>query len=180
MSGSDQMEMCLVDGTIVLEKVGKGNGVFGKLFFEHYPQSKGIVGRTINYLVWYNEKVAGIIGGSSPPKNYKIFVKYFDGFDEKHYLNNNVFRLITTEKNLGTRILRIFRNNIKKDYEAKYKDELVGLVTFVEMPRTGALYKADNWDYLGITEGIRMYRRGENWEKQFVAGEKKHIFGYKY
>ena len=168
------------DKNLHLERVPKSDGLFGKLFFEHYPQSKGIVGRSLNYLIMRDSKCLGIIGGASPPKGYKPFVAYFGVNQEKHFLNNNVFRLTESEKNLGTKVLRLFRRQIKKDYETKFCDKLIGFCTFIELPRDGALYKADNWDYLGITEGKRMYRRGENWEKSFVDGNKKLIFGYKF
>jgi hypothetical protein len=163
-----------------LLRVGKGDGLFAKLFFEHYPQSRGIIGRSLNYLVMRSGECLGIIGGASPPKNYNYFVNCFGRGQEKHYLNNNIFRLIKIERNLGTKTLRLFRSRVKRDYEEKFGDELIGLCTFVELPRDGALYKADNWVYLGITEGKRMYRRGENWEKSFVEGKKKLIFAYKY
>jgi hypothetical protein len=163
-----------------LKLVPKSDDLFGKLFHEHYPGSRGIVGRSINYLIENNGRVVGIIGGASPPKNYTVFRDYFNGIDEVSFFNNNVFRLTDHEKNLGTKVLKLFRNKIFIDYEKKYKSSLIGLVTFVEKPRTGAIYKADNWDFLGETKGVRMFRRGENWEKQFVKGEKKLIYGYKY
>jgi hypothetical protein len=73
----------------------------------------------------------------------------------------------------------MFRERVKKDYEERYKDELVGLVTFVEPPRTGALYKADNWQYLGETQGVHVSRRGSlgKWRnKEWSVGTKKHIY----
>lgn len=76
--------------------------------------------------------------------------------------------------------MKIARNVIKKDYEKKYGQELIGIVTFVEPPRTGALYKADNWDYIGESAGKRMKRDKDTWEKVFTEGQKKLAFGYKY
>jgi predicted TPR repeat methyltransferase len=73
----------------------------------------------------------------------------------------------------------MFRARIKKDYEKQYKDELVGLVTFVEPPRTDAMYKADNWIYLGETQGMQVKRRGslDKWvNKEWSTGTKKHIY----
>jgi hypothetical protein len=150
------------------------------MFFEHYPGSKGIPGRSLCYLVSYHNKFIGIIGVNSPPRNYGIFNKFFGKGNEESFLNNNVFRIVETEKNLGTRILSIFRKRIKIDYEEKYKQKLIGIITFVEMPRTGAMYKADNWILLGETQGKRMKRDKDTWEKVFTEGQKKLIFGYKY
>ena len=178
--GTAKSNMPLVfENGVVLHKVKKSNGIFGKLFFEHYPGSRGIVGRCICYLVFWNRKFAGIIGVASPPINYLIFKNFFE-LPETNYVNNNVFRLVIREKNLGTRVLKVFRNTVKKEYESKYGDKLAGLVTFVEPPRTGAVYKADNWKYLGKTQGKRMRRDPETWEKTFTDDVKKHIYGYKY
>ena len=58
---------------------------------------------------------------------------------------------------------------------------MLGLITFVEPPRTGALYKADNWIYIGETQGIEVKRRGDTWiKKSYMQGDKKYIYGYKY
>jgi len=171
--------MLAFDTNLKLTKVPKGDKVFATLYLAHYPESKGIVGRQCNYLVERKGEVLGIIGANSPPLNYKIFNNFFKEYTEKNWLNNNVFRLIYNEKNLGTRTLKMFRERVKKDYEKQYKDILIGLVTFVEPPRTGAVYKADNWTYLGMTQGIRCTRRGSlgKWiNKEWSKGTKKYIF----
>ena len=175
--------LSLLDEGLRLEVVKKSNNLFVKWYIEHYPQSKGIVGRQINYLIYNGHSPIGIISGASPPLNYKIFRNYFNIDNDLQFLNNNVYRIVekTDDKNLGTKILKIFRSQIFKDYYNKYKTNLLGLVTFVEPPRTGAIYKADNWECLGKTQGISVRRKGDNWfEKQYIKGEKKFIFGYKY
>lgn len=173
---------------LYLKPVKKSNKLFVKWFIEHYPKSKGIVGRQINFLIYTYGKPIGIIGFASPPLNYKKFNEFF-GLDEnkkasenaKLFLNNNVFRIVYTQKNIGTQILKLARKQVFKLYKEKYSQELLGLVTFVEPPRTGALYKADNWFYIGETQGVEVKRRGDNWlEKQYINGVKKHIYGYKY
>jgi len=58
----------------------------------------------------------------------------------------------------------------------------MGIVTFVEPPRTGSVYKADNWDYLGKTQGKKCSRRGNHgkWiNKEWGEGTKKLIFAKK-
>ena len=166
-----------------LKCVKKSNELFVKWYIEHYPQSKGIVGRQINYLIYNGHSPIGIISGASPPLNYLIFRKYFNVDNDLQFLNNNVYRIVakTDDKNLGTKILKLFRNTIFEDYYTKYKTNLLGLVTFVEPPRTGAIYKADNWEFLGKTQGITVRRKGDNWfVKQYLKGVKKLIFAYKY
>lgn len=157
----------------------KGNKLFSNLFLRHYPNSKGIVGRQCNYIIELDGEIMGIIGANSPPLRYKKFEEVFCEDNEKHYLNNNVFRLIRHTKNLGTQVLKLFRHRVVLDYFKKYGDKLFGLVTFVEPPRTGIVYRADNWYCLGVTEGKRCFRRGDHgkWiNKEWSMGTKKLIF----
>lgn len=176
---SGQEEMSFEQG-LHLTRVPKSNGLFGQLFFSHYPGSKGIPGRSLCYLAYTGTELIGIIGVNSPPHNYKIFRRYFSCNNDNCFVNNNVYRMIVQRKNLGTQVLKLFRKTIKHDYQEKYGEKLLGIVTFVEPPRTGAIYKADNWDYLGLTQGKRMKRDKETWQKVFSDGIEKHIYGYKY
>ena len=93
---------------------------------------------------------------------------------------NNVFRLTRNDKNLATKVLKIFRNLARKDYANEYKETLLGMATFVEPPRTGTIYKADNWKFIGMTEGIRMRRNKETWEKTYQKGVSKYIYAIKF
>jgi len=172
-----------IEQGLKLVMVKKSNPIFTNLYLRHYPKSKGIVGRQLNYLIERNGEILGIIGANSPPLGYKKFEEVFGKSYEKNCLNNNVFCLIKREKNLGTKVLKVFREMVKIDYEKKYDDELKGLVTFVEPPRIGAVYRADNWKYLGLTKGITVKRRGSLGEwvnKQYGKGSKKLIFVYVY
>ena len=166
-----------------LKLVKKSNNLFVKWYIEHYPKSKGIVGRQLNYLIYINNTPVGIISGASPPLNYKKFRNFFNIKNDLQILNNNVFRLVNkpNDKNIGTKILKLFRERLKKDYKKKYNEILRGIVTFVEPPRTGAVYKADNWINLGLTQGVEVRRAGKDWlQKTYTKGTKKHIFCYKY
>lgn len=168
------MDETVDDDGIFLKLVKKSNPLFSSLYLTHYPGSKGIVGRSLCYLIYYNHKFAGIISASSPPP-MKIFHNYFEmeKINNNIFLNNNAYRLENHTKNLGTQVLRAFRKRIKEDYFIKYHEKLIGLITFVEPPRTGAVYKADNWTYLGETEGKKVTRRGKNWmDKQWTTGTK--------
>jgi hypothetical protein len=168
-----------------LVRVPKAHGLYVKWYIEHYPKSKGIVGRQLNYLIYNNNKPIGIIGVASPPLHYKKFEAYFNLGDlkpseaSKLFVNNNVYRIVLkpdSDKNIGTKILKLFRERIQADYKEKYKDTLLGIVTFVEPPRTGAMYKADNWEFIGMTSGVEVKRRGENWmNKQYIQTENKKL-----
>ncbi len=179
LTNTGQEIMSFSEG-LSLMRVPKSHGLFGNLYFSHYPKSKGIVGRCICYLIFQESQLMGIISGSSPPLNYKHFNNIFGKGNEKYFLNNNAFRLIVNIKNLATQVLKLFRRQIKNDYYLKYGDVLLGLVTFVEPPRTGSCYKADNWIEIGTTEGKRMRRNPISWNKTFVSGIPKKIFAYKY
>jgi len=165
---------------LILELTNKGNKLFASLYLEHYPKSKGIIGRQLNYFVKRDGNIVGIIGVNSPPINYKKFRKYFQTDDEKLFVNNNVFRIVKSYKNQATQVLKLLRNKIQVDYKKRYGDILLGIITFVEPPRNGNIYKADNWDYLGMTQGKSVTRRGQSWtRKDWKDGTKKHIFAVK-
>lgn len=171
----------------VLVQVPKGNKVFATLYLSHYPESKGIVGRSINYLVIWHNRIVGIIGGNSPPYSVKAVDEFFGITKENRndmlvqLLNNEVYRIIKPAKNLATMTLKSFRKQVKRDYLLKYSCPLIGLITFVEPPRTGAIYKADNWVFLGMTKGFGTTRRGKRWwDRRWVKKTPKLIFGYKY
>ena len=125
----------------------------------------------------------GIISATSPPLNYIVFKNYFNGANEKLYVNNSAFRIVNSpHKNFGTQVLKLFRSTIKRDYSDIYGDELLGIVTFVEKPRTGSIYLADNWTIIGETQGIEVKRRGADWiNKQYIKTDnKKLILAYRY
>ncbi|KKM13641.1 hypothetical protein LCGC14_1714180 [marine sediment metagenome] len=129
---------------LVLELTKKGNKLFATLYLEHYPESKGILGRQLNYFIKRDGMVVGIVGVNSPPINYKKFRNYFQTDNEKLFVNNNVYRIVKSKKNQATQVLKLLRLRIRKDYKKRYGDELMGIITFVEPPRTGNIYKADN------------------------------------
>ena len=163
--------------------IPKGNKVFASLYLSHYPNSKGIVGRSINYLVIWKDYIVGIIGGNSPPYSIESINNYFNITKDNRtqklrgFFNNDVFRLIIKEKNLGTKTLKSFRNKLKQDYKIKYGEDIFGMITFVEPPRIGAVYKADNWKYLGMTKGFGTTQRSGRWEnRKWVKKQPKYIF----
>lgn len=167
-------------------KVPKGHKVFASLFLTHYPESKGIVGRSINYLILYRNSIVGIIGVTNPPYALNVTDEFFGINKENRIIknqeiaNNHIFRLIVDEPNLASRCLRILRKVVVKDWKEKYGNDLKGLLTFVEPPRKGSCYLADNWKYLGMTKGRGCVQRSGRWEKrEWVDKAKKHIYAIK-
>lgn len=176
-------------GSDELIPVSKGDKVFSSIYLSHYPGSMGIVGRTLNYIIINNRgSVAGIIGACSPPLSISSIDSYFEinksNRKEKinSIMNNNVFKILDGQvPNFATMILTKFRKRLADDYLKRYNTKLRGLMTFVEPPRTGNIYRADNWDYLGMTKGYRVTKRETMTDyKSFDIGKQKHIFGYKY
>jgi hypothetical protein len=166
-----------------LERTSVKDPEFAHFFVSHYPGSKGVMGRRFLYKIYKDDIFIGIIGGASAPGGYimRKFAEFFKTKDNQSILNNNIYRLTHHEKNLGTRVLKLFRKRLFEDYLEKYGEVLLGLVTFVEPPRTGSIYKADNWSYLGKTKGMRCTRRKEQDNKRtFTKDKPKLIFAIKY
>jgi hypothetical protein len=162
-----------------IEPTKKGDKTFCSIFLQHYPQSKGILGRQFNYFIKDSGEIIGIIGFTSPPRHYKLFDNVFGLDMEKHYLNNNVFCIIKNGVYQASQILALALKTVKKDYEKKWSDKIHGFVTFVEPPRTGIVYKASGWEYLGMTQGLKATKRSDldTWtNKDWGKGTKKHIF----
>jgi hypothetical protein len=77
--------------------------------------------------------------------------------------NNYRFCLIQpniTIKNVGTMVLKTLREEAVKRWESKYGDPLALMETFVQPDienstnkRNGAVYLADNWHMVGMTQG---------------------------
>ena len=111
LKGEKQIDTLPFYKGLFLERTKKGNKTYSTIYLEHYPGSKGIVGRQLNYFVKYDGEIIGIIGCNSPPLNYLKFNEYFYKDYEKTVVNNNVFRLI---KHIyyGSQILKMFRKRI--------------------------------------------------------------------
>jgi hypothetical protein len=68
--------------------------------------------------------------------------------------NNIVYCLYgQKDKNAGTKFLKLCRLDAIKWWNERYGDTLKAFQTFILPPRTGAMYKADNWKELGFTTG---------------------------
>jgi len=131
----------------------------------YVPTSKS-VGRRIDWLIEMDGKNIGMIGvGSSTYPPSKAMLLYLDITKEEYRrkfntLANNWRFCLTVKsiRNLGTQILRLFRTRAKEEWERKYGDELQYLITFVGGGNTGAVYKADNWEFVGKTAGLPKHR----------------------
>ncbi len=122
----------------------------------------------------------------SKPKAIMEYMKKHD-LEFNNIANNIVFCLANQQnKNAGTTLLKLCRQDAIKWWYERYGDKLKAFQTFILPPRTGAIYKADNWQQLGMTSGGKtMTTRtlyGEEREKHpeaeirtFKSGEIKYI-----
>lgn len=127
----------------------------------HYVANHGCIGQQVHYLIYLEHKIIGIISGASAVYAVKARDVFFGlNKDNKKIalnsiINNVVFRLECHKKNLGTQILSMWRKQIAIDWELRYRVKVHGFETFVieQENRKGAMYKADNWFFLGETAG---------------------------
>lgn len=138
--------------------------------YHSYVPTHRSVGRRIDWLIYDDDEftILGMIGiGSSvypPPKdilNYLSVTKsqYRDIFN--NIANNWRFCLVRdniTDKNTGTKVLKLFRKNSKIEWQKKYNNELKYIITFVGDGHSGTVYKADNWDLIGKTSGLPAHK----------------------
>jgi len=112
--------------------------------------------RKLYWMIFEENNLIGVFGLGScfhRPKSVSTYM-------EKHNLqfnevgNNIVFCLSGFKgKNVGTKVLSLCRKDAIKWWYEKYGDMLKAFQTFILPPRTGAVYRADNWEMLGQTTG---------------------------
>lgn len=155
---------------IKLQLSNKGDDEVQYLMSIHYSHPKGFVGRQIIYKIYNDDEFKGVITGGSATlhlPNRNIF--FGNKFNLQYIINNNFFHLIDghNDKNLGTKVLSLWRRQVVKDWVNRYGGEVIGFETLVELPRSGSIYKADNWTLVGQTKGFTCRR---------VAGTEKGVF----
>lgn len=166
---------------ITLVENSRANYVFNDIRDRHYVTNKGCIGRQIHYLIFDNQdfgsKPIGIISGTASVYRCKPRDDYFQiNKNNRHQkiqqiINNGIFRLEKREKNLASHILKLWRKQILKDWYKKYKAEIIGFETFVfGENRTGSIYKADNWNYVGMSKGAALITtgKGDMWTQKRI------------
>ncbi len=134
----------------------------------HYIENRGCHGQQLHYLIRLEGEIIGIISGASSVWAVKSRDEFF-GLNKENkakglpsIINNVVFRLEFNLPNLATMVLAMWRKQIAKDWEDRYKVSVFGFETFVVETdyRKGTLYKADNWCFLGETAGSTKSHKG--------------------
>jgi hypothetical protein len=118
--------------------------------------------RKIYWNLYENETMVGVFALSSvfdKPKSVKEYmIKY--NLKSNEIGNNIVFCLANQKnKNAGTILLSMVRKDAISWWYERYGDLLKAFQTFILPPRTGAVYKADNWQQIGITSGSNVQVR---------------------
>lgn len=168
-----------------LEKCKRSNPIYQEIRNRHYVENHGCIGRQFHYLVKLDGRVIGIISGASPVWACSPRDNFFKIDKENriqmvgHYIVNNVvFRLEERIPNLGTQVLAMWRKRVAQDWKERYGDDVLGFETFIfGENRTGAMYKADNWTYVGETQGNTKFKpHGAYGVTERKKVEKKLIF----
>jgi len=112
--------------------------------------------RKLYWLLTIDNEPVGAFGLGSAfarPKAVKAFMNEHDiAFNE---MANNIVYCLKPDlpKNSGTRFLAQARRDAVHWWYDRYSDTLKVFQCFVLPPRTGAVYKADNWECIGTTSG---------------------------
>ena len=150
---------------IRLERCRRSNPVYQEFRGRHYIPNKGSVGQQLHYLIIVDGKCVGIISAGSAAYAVKCRDTFF-GIDKDNrevalngIVDNTVFRLEHNVPNLATQVLKVWRRSVQVDWKAKYGVDVAGFETFVieNERRKGAVYKADNWTFVGETIGTTKY-----------------------
>lgn len=148
--------------------------------------------RKMYWGLYEDDKLVGCFGLASAydrPKAVKEFMATH-GIAFNEIGNNIVYCLYGyNSQNVGTQFLKLVRHDARLWWKERYGDDLKALQTFILPPRSGALYKADNWEQLGSTTGgstikVRTlygedrekYKDSPNLEiRKFNSGEIKYL-----
>lgn len=130
---------------LCLEFCSSGDLRYQSIRDRHYVKNKGVHAQQVHFLVWRNDKVVGIISGSSAvyatPARDRFFGLNKDNREKvlRGIVNNIVFRLEKPEKNLATRVLSLWRTVTPLVWEDLYGATVYGFETLVIIERDGIM-----------------------------------------
>lgn len=148
----------------------------------HYLGALPPIGETIRYVaIWQTHWIALISFSSAALKcsvrDHWIGWRYRHQFDRTHLLTNNSRFLILPQwhyPNTATRILSVCQRRLSSDWVVHFKHPLLLLETFVDPQYfQGTIYKAANWQELGLTQGFSRSRKAYQ-----ANGLPKRVFVY--
>jgi len=167
----------------------------------HYVSNEGSHGQQLHFLVWYRNRIVGIMSAGTSVYGTRPRDSFFriTERNRKNVLpgiaNNSVFRLIYHGANLGTRCLGLWRRVTPILWHDLYNTEIFGFETFVEeahnvakekdetfseerevIDRDGTVYRADNWRWVGTTSGSTKRHLGLNQTSRRKVTCKKLVY----
>lgn len=168
---------------VQLERCKRSDPRYQAIRDRHYVPNHGCIGQQIHYLITLDGEVVGIISGASAVFGVKSRDNYFGLTPQNKraglpsIVDNVVYRLEAHKPNLATQVLAMWRKQICIDWEERYKVKVHGFETFVieNDVRKGTLYKADNWDFVGITAGSTKTHKGIATPAKRIATEQKLV-----
>ena len=170
---------------IHLVKCKRSCDAYQEIRSRHYVPNNGAVGQQLHYLIYLDGHISGIISGGSAAFAVKCRDDYF-GIEKSNrvvslngIIDNTVFRLEDNRPNAGTQILSMWRRQVVEDWEMTYGVKPCGFETFVieNEQRKGAMYRADNWDFVGETQGsTKFHQSGIENRFERVNVDKKLVF----
>jgi hypothetical protein len=163
----------------------RSNPFYQEIRSRHYVPNNGAVGQQLHYLIYLDGHIVGIISGGSAAYAVGCRDAYFGITKENRkialngIIDNTVFRLEQNLPNLGTQILAMWRKRVAEDWYNRYGVKVAGFETFIveESYRKGAMYKADNWDFVGETQGsTKFHKHGAEKKFERVKTVKKLVY----
>ena len=148
----------------------------------HYLGASRPIGETLRYVADYQNQWIALMSFSSAAlkcsaRDQWIGWSYRHKFDRLNLVTNNSRFLILPQwhyPNVASRILSLCQRRLAADWITGFKHPLLLLETFVDPAYfQGTLYKAANWQYLGMTQGYS--RQAERYQKN---ASPKMIFAY--
>ena len=172
---------------ILLHRCKRTDEIYQAIRNRHYVPNRGTHGQQLHYIILLNKTPVGIISGASSVWAVKSRDEFFGlTKDNKKkglpsIINNVVFRLEVHLPNLATKVLAMWRRRVAADWEERYNVVVHGFETFVVETdtRKGTLYKADNWQLLGVTAGSTKRHKGLTNKSTRVKTEPKLIYALK-
>lgn len=134
----------------------------------HYLKNANLTGRQLRYVAECRGKCVALISFSASSFKLAARDEWIDwnSAQRQQRLNfvaqNSRFLIMPgiNTPNLATKVMKLCRERIQKDWDERFQHPLLLLETFVDKAFKGTSYKADNWKHLGETKGYSRNSQG--------------------
>lgn len=135
----------------------------------HYLGDLPKIGETLWYVALFRQQWVALLSFSVAALKCAVRDQWIGWDHRRQYdrlklvANNSRFLILPQwhRPNLGSRVLALCEQRIKRDWQERFDHPLLLMETFVDPQRyQGTVYKAANWLYLGQTKGFRRTRHG--------------------